>query len=98
MADRLTPSGYMHRVADREVESALHASPAVVPGRNLSRPHHRPGTVIGGRSRPVDPRIRVRLGDGPLVQVVCQGGAQRRAARVPALLDEDDGHARRPCG
>ncbi len=30
MADRLTPSGYMPRVADREVESALRASPAVV--------------------------------------------------------------------
>ena len=30
MADRLTPSGYMSRVADREVESALRASPAVV--------------------------------------------------------------------
>ena len=30
MADRLTPSGYMPRVADREVERALRASPAVV--------------------------------------------------------------------
>ena len=30
VADRLTPSGYMPRVADREVKSALRASPAVV--------------------------------------------------------------------
>ena len=30
MDDRLTPPGYMPRVADREVESALRASPAVV--------------------------------------------------------------------
>ena len=30
MADRLTPSGYMPRVADHEVKSALRASPAVV--------------------------------------------------------------------
>lgn len=30
MSDRLTPPGYMPRVADREVESALRASPAVV--------------------------------------------------------------------
>ncbi len=30
MSDRLTPPGYLPRVADREVESALRASPAVV--------------------------------------------------------------------
>ena len=30
MTDRLTPSGYMGRVVDREVEAALRASPAAV--------------------------------------------------------------------
>ena len=36
-------------------------------------------------SRPVHAGIRVRVGEGPLVQVAGQGGGQRRAARVPAM-------------
>ena len=41
------------------------------------------GAAVG--SRPVHAGIGVRVGDGPLVQVACQGGAQRRAARVLAM-------------
>ncbi len=81
MADRLTPTGYMHRVVDGEVATALRASPAVVVEGPRACGKTWTGRHFARSEVPFDAVFENRLAAQVSPRVLLKGP-------VPRLLDE----------